>query len=73
MFGPSLAQVLGATFFLSGADRLPPRSALTGLSLAFAVATAVLALPGLPVWGSSRSCSSKGWSPRSAGECDGGC
>ncbi|MFH9549199.1 MFS transporter [Streptomyces sp. NPDC017435] len=51
MFGPSLAQVLGATFFLSGADRLPPRSALTGLSLAFAVATAVLALPGLPVWG----------------------
>ncbi|MFD9390290.1 MFS transporter [Streptomyces sp. NPDC060000] len=51
MFGPSLAQVLGATFFLSGADRLPPRSALTGLALAFAAATAVLALPGLPVWG----------------------
>ncbi|MDR6974789.1 putative MFS family arabinose efflux permease [Streptomyces sp. 3330] len=51
MFGPSLAQVLGATFFLSGADRLPPRSALTGLSLAFAATTAVLALPGLPVWG----------------------
>ncbi|WP_406008373.1 MFS transporter [Streptomyces sp. NBC_00637] len=51
MFGPSLAQVLGATFFLSGADRLPPRSALTGVSLAFAAATAVLALPGLPVWG----------------------
>lgn len=51
MFGPSLAQVLGATFFLSGADRLPPRSALTGLSLSFAAATAVLALPGLPVWG----------------------
>ncbi|WP_405964025.1 MFS transporter [Streptomyces sp. NBC_00723] len=51
MFGPSLAQVVGATFFLSGADRLPPRSALTGLSLAFAAATAVLALPGLPVWG----------------------
>ncbi|MGW0869872.1 MFS transporter [Streptomyces sp. NPDC002740] len=51
MFGPSLAQVLGATFFLSGADRLPPRSALTGLSLAFAAATAVMALPGLPIWG----------------------
>ncbi|GKQ36746.1 MFS transporter [Streptomyces sp. A012304] len=49
MFGPSLAQVLGATFLLSGADRLPPRTALTGLSLAFAAATAVLALPGLPV------------------------
>ncbi|MEU3614032.1 MFS transporter [Streptomyces sp. NPDC006872] len=51
MFGPSLAQVLGATVLLSGADRLPPRSALTGLSLAFAAATAVMALPGLPVWG----------------------
>jgi predicted MFS family arabinose efflux permease len=49
MFGPHLAQVLGATFFLSGADRLPPRTALTGLSLVFAAATAVLALPGLPV------------------------
>ncbi|MDG9692738.1 MFS transporter [Streptomyces sp. DH17] len=50
MFGPALAQVLGATLFLSGADRLPPRAALTGLSLAFAAATAALALPGLPVW-----------------------
>ena len=49
MFGPSLAQVLGATVFLSGSDRLPPRATLTGLSLAFAAATAVLALPGLPV------------------------
>ncbi|MET8246174.1 MFS transporter [Streptomyces sp. NPDC005202] len=50
MFGPSLAQVLGATFFLSGADRLPPRRALAGISTAFAACTAVLALPGLPVW-----------------------
>ncbi|MFE0822653.1 MFS transporter [Streptomyces sp. NPDC058847] len=50
MFGPALAQVLGATFFLSGADRLPPRATLAGLSLAFAAATAALALPGLPVW-----------------------
>ncbi|MDT0614304.1 MFS transporter [Streptomyces lancefieldiae] len=50
MFGPSLAQVLGATFFLSGADRLAPRTTLAGLSLAFAAATAALALPGLPVW-----------------------
>ncbi|MDT0460354.1 MFS transporter [Streptomyces sp. DSM 41527] len=49
MFGPQLAQVLGATFLLSGADRLPPRAALTGLALAFAAGTAVLALPGLPV------------------------
>ncbi|MGW8064711.1 MFS transporter [Streptomyces ziwulingensis] len=50
MFGPSLAQVLGATLFLSGADRLAPRATLAGLSLAFAAATAVLALPGLPLW-----------------------
>ncbi|MET7477199.1 MFS transporter [Streptomyces sp. NPDC005648] len=51
MFGPQLAQVLGATFLLSGADRLPPRSTLTGIGLAFAAGTAILALPGLPVWG----------------------
>ncbi|MFD0168410.1 MFS transporter [Streptomyces decoyicus] len=49
MFGPQLAQLLGATFLLSGADRLPPRAILSGLALAFAVGTAVLALPGLPV------------------------
>ncbi|MFF3986486.1 MFS transporter [Streptomyces sp. NPDC001797] len=48
MFGPSLAQVLGATLMLSGADRLPPRATLAAISLAFAVATAGLALPGLP-------------------------
>ncbi|MGC0331330.1 MFS family permease [Streptomyces sp. SAI-170] len=49
MFGPQLAQVFGATFLLSGADRLPPRSTLTGIGLAFAAGTAVMALPGLPV------------------------
>jgi MFS family permease len=49
MFGPSLAQMLGATLFLSGADRLPPRRALAGVSLAFAAGTALLALPGLPL------------------------
>ncbi|MEU0008994.1 MFS transporter [Streptomyces sp. NPDC006314] len=48
MFGPSLAQVLGATFLLSGADRLPPRTTLAAISLAFAAGTAVQALPGLP-------------------------
>ncbi|MEU0965282.1 MFS transporter [Streptomyces sp. NPDC005917] len=48
MFGPSLAQVLGATFLLSGADRLPPRTTLAAISLTFAVATAGMALPGLP-------------------------
>ncbi|MEW2284856.1 MFS transporter [Streptomyces sp. NPDC047841] len=49
MFGPSLAQVLGATLLLSGADRLPPRTTLTAISLAFAAGTAVQALPGLPL------------------------
>ncbi|MCX4738550.1 MFS transporter [Streptomyces antibioticus] len=49
MFGPSLAQVLGATLLLSAADRLPPRTALTGVSLSFAATTALLTLPGLPV------------------------
>ncbi|MFJ8199982.1 MFS transporter [Streptomyces sp. NPDC096152] len=50
MFGPSLAQVLGATLLLSGADRLPPRRALAGISLTFAAGTALLALPRLPLW-----------------------
>ncbi|MEU6243099.1 MFS transporter [Streptomyces sp. NPDC047024] len=48
MFGPSLAQVLGATVLLSGADRLPPRTALSAIGLAFAAGTALQALPGLP-------------------------
>ncbi|WP_230396519.1 MFS transporter [Streptomyces blattellae] len=51
MFGPSLAQVLGATLLMSGADRLPPRATLAGISGASAAGTAVLALPGLPIWG----------------------
>ncbi len=51
MFGPSLAHVLGATTLLSAADRLPPRAALTGLALLYGMATAALALPGLPLWG----------------------
>ncbi|MEV0220046.1 MFS transporter [Streptomyces sp. NPDC050704] len=50
MFAPQLAQLLGATFLLSGADRLPPRAVLCVLALAFAAGTAVLALPGLPLW-----------------------
>ncbi|MFI9812998.1 MFS transporter [Saccharothrix variisporea] len=49
MFGPQLAQLLGGLFLLSAADRVPPRATLTGLGLAFAVTTAVLALS-LPVW-----------------------
>jgi MFS family permease len=49
MFGPSLAQVIGATALLSAADRLPPRAAMTGLAVAFGLGTAVLAVPGLPL------------------------
>ncbi|MET7681414.1 MFS transporter [Streptomyces sp. NPDC005423] len=49
MFGPSLAQVLGATTLLSAADRLPPRATMAGIALAFAAGTALLALPGLPI------------------------
>ncbi len=49
MFGPSLAHVLGATLLMSAADRLPPRAATAGTALVFAAATALLALPGLPV------------------------
>ncbi|MFE3824775.1 MFS transporter [Streptomyces sp. NPDC059092] len=52
MFGPSLAQVLGATTLLSAADRLPPRATLAGTSLLFGLGTAALAVPGPPVWAS---------------------
>ncbi|OKK03547.1 hypothetical protein AMK26_18915 [Streptomyces sp. CB03234] len=50
MFGPALAQVVGATTLLSAADRLPPRAAMTGLAVLFGLGTAVQAIPGLPVW-----------------------
>ncbi len=50
MFGPSLAQLAGATALLSAADRLPPRAAMTGMALVFALGTAGQAIPGLPVW-----------------------
>ncbi|MFD6907252.1 MFS transporter [Streptomyces sp. NPDC060077] len=49
MFGPSLAHVLGATLFMSAADRLPPRATSVGTALAFTATTALLALPGLPL------------------------
>jgi predicted MFS family arabinose efflux permease len=51
MFGPQLAQVVGATTLLSAADRLAPRATLTGIALSFAVGTALMATPGLPVRG----------------------
>jgi predicted MFS family arabinose efflux permease len=50
IFGPSLTQVIGASTVLSASDRLPPRAVMTGLSLVFAVGTAALAIPGVPVW-----------------------
>lgn len=47
MFGPSLAQVAGATALLSASDRLPPRAALALLSAIFCLGTAAQAIPGL--------------------------
>ncbi|MFE5793586.1 MFS transporter [Streptomyces sp. NPDC056503] len=49
MFGPSLAQLLGATTLLSAADRLAPRAALTIVAVVFAAGTAAQAVPGLPL------------------------
>ncbi|MCX3064056.1 MFS transporter [Streptomyces beihaiensis] len=48
MFGPSLAQVVGALTLLSAADRLPPRAGLAGLAVLLGLATAAQAAPGLP-------------------------
>ncbi|MBT2454702.1 MFS transporter [Streptomyces sp. ISL-86] len=50
MFGPSFAQVAGATVLLSAADRLPPRAALGGLAALAGLGTLLLAVPGLPLW-----------------------
>ncbi|MFF3888979.1 MFS transporter [Streptomyces sp. NPDC001914] len=50
MFGPSLAQMVGAATLLSAADRLPPRATVAGIALLFGLGTAVMAVPGLPVW-----------------------
>ncbi|WP_353941192.1 MFS transporter [Streptomyces sp. HUAS MG91] len=48
MFGPALAQVVGALTLLSAADRLPPRAVLTGLCLLLGLATLLQTVPGLP-------------------------
>jgi predicted MFS family arabinose efflux permease len=50
MFGPALTQLIGASTLLAAADRLPARALISGLSLAFGVGTAALAVPGLPIW-----------------------
>ncbi|GAA0798495.1 MFS transporter [Spirilliplanes yamanashiensis] len=51
MFGPSFGQVLGALLLLSAADRLPPRTAVTLVAAAYGTGHLVLALPGMPLWG----------------------
>jgi MFS family permease len=50
MFGPQLAQLLGASILLSAADRLPPRATMIVIELIFAAGTALQAIPGLSVW-----------------------
>ncbi|BAL86717.1 putative MFS transporter [Actinoplanes missouriensis 431] len=42
MFGPSIAQLAGATLLLSAADRLPPRAAISSLALVTATLVAIL-------------------------------
>ncbi|WP_392966374.1 MFS transporter [Streptomyces sp. LN245] len=49
MFGPSLAQMVGAATMLSAADRLPPRATVAGIALLFGLGTAAMAIPGLPI------------------------
>lgn len=51
MFGPMFAQVFGGLFLLSLVDRVRPRRAIVSLAVVYAVSTAVLALPVMPVWG----------------------
>ena len=50
MFGPSFAELIGATLLLSIADRVQPRAALTLTALAGAAASLTLATPGMPLW-----------------------
>lgn len=49
MFGPSLAQLAGATLLLSAADRLPPRAAISSLALVTATLVGLLST-GPPIW-----------------------
>ncbi|WP_188196872.1 MFS transporter [Nonomuraea sp. SYSU D8015] len=50
MFGPSFAELVGATTLLSVADRVQPRAALTLTALAGGLAGLALAMPGMPLW-----------------------
>jgi MFS family permease len=47
MFGPSIAQIVGATSLLSAADRLPPRAAMAVVALLAGLGAAAQAIPGL--------------------------
>jgi len=49
MFGPSFAQVAGATLLMSAADRVPPRTAIALAGLAAGAGNLLLAVPGTPV------------------------
>ncbi|BBH66921.1 membrane protein [Actinoplanes sp. OR16] len=50
MFGPSLAQLIGATLLMSAADRLPPRAALSSLAAVNAVLIAAMS-GDIAIWG----------------------
>ena len=50
LFGPAFGQLVGALALLSVADRLRPRTTLVSTSLGVAAASALLAVPGLPIW-----------------------
>jgi predicted MFS family arabinose efflux permease len=50
MFGPSFAELVGATTLLSVADRVQPRAALTLIALGCGAAGLALATPGMPLW-----------------------
>ena len=74
MFGPSLAQVAGASLLLSAADQIPPRAALTWLALIFALGSFAQALPGIGVGRDPRDRpASSGSCPRSAAGSGTGC
>ncbi|WP_138695213.1 MFS transporter [Nonomuraea zeae] len=49
MFGPSFAELIGATTLLSVADRVRPRTALALVALAGGAAGLALATPGMPL------------------------
>nr|WP_255644858.1 hypothetical protein [Actinoplanes polyasparticus] len=49
MFGPSIAQLIGANTLLSIADRVPPRAALTTMATIAGMAGLILAIPGMPL------------------------